>query len=597
MLFAGVFLCIACHTAVAGDTTPDYASMVDTRMGTVGKPGPNGLASGFTFLGATYPFGMMQLTPTHFEPQRGIVVNQISGGGCPEMGNFPLIALAGRLDKSPGDMGSFPFYKDILASQAGYLSLEYKDGVKCETTVSKRSGVVRMTFPSSASEGTVIIGSGVCSTKLTNALVKITSPTTLEGYAEGGDFCGYQTDYRVYFVAEFNTPSKVQGTWIRNDMKDGRLTIGGSNSGAYFTFDTSGGRTVEYKVAISYVSIANAHENLQKDNAGRDFDQVLADTRTEWNRHLGKIEVTGDADRMKQFYTHFYHTLIHPNVFNDVNGEYLGADWKVHKTEPGRDHYTTFSGWDTYRTQSQILAVLYPKESSDMMQSLAVLYTTGKRDWSTDAECVPTVRTEHAIALLLDSRLKGIEIPNLAEAYAGMKHEVANLPLKSPDQCMEASTDLWALSRVADLLDKPADAALYRRKGDSLFCTVWDREFRYVDSTYTRMRQNGLYQGTRWQYRWAAPQFLPQMIERVGKDSLEAQLTTFFAQNLYNQGNEPDIHVPYLFNRLGSPEKTQQKKPYLWLGSGCSWCGICIFMGTEGTDDRSDHRSHTGAPF
>lgn len=67
-LFAGVFLCIACHTAVAGDTTPDYASIVDTRMGTVGKPGPNGLASGFTFLGATYPFGMMQLTPTHFEP-------------------------------------------------------------------------------------------------------------------------------------------------------------------------------------------------------------------------------------------------------------------------------------------------------------------------------------------------------------------------------------------------------------------------------------------------------------------------------------------------------------------------------------------------
>lgn len=191
-LFAGVFLCIACHTAVAGDTTLDYASMVDTRMGTVGKPGPNGLASGFTFLGATYPFGMMQLTPTHFEPQRGFVVNQISGGGCPEMGNFPLIALAGRLDKSPGDMGSFPFYKDILASQAGYLSLEYKDGVKCETTVSKRSGVVRMTFPSLASEGTVIIGSGVCSTKLTNALVKITSPTTLEGYAEGGDFCGYQ---------------------------------------------------------------------------------------------------------------------------------------------------------------------------------------------------------------------------------------------------------------------------------------------------------------------------------------------------------------------------------------------------------------------
>lgn len=589
-LFAGVFLCIACHTAVAGDTTPDYASMVDTRMGTVGKPGPNGLASGFTFLGATYPFGMMQLTPTHFEPQRGIVVNQISGGGCPEMGNFPLIALAGRLDKSPGDMGSFPFYKDILASQAGYLLLEYKDGVKCETTVSKRSGVVRMTFPSSASEGTVIIGSGVCSTKLTNALVKITSPTTLEGYAEGGDFCGYQTDYRVYFVAEFNTPSKVQGTWIRNDMKDGRLTIGGSNSGAYFTFDTSGGRTVEYKVAISYVSIANAHENLQKDNAGRDFDQVLADTRTEWNRHLGKIEVTGDADRMKQFYTHFYHTLIHPNVFNDVNGEYLGADWKVHKTEPGRDHYTTFSGWDTYRTQSQILAVLYPKESSDMMQSLVDFaeQSGGYGRWILANIETGVMHGDPTPVIISNTYAFGGRDFDLKKAYEYMRkgaleprtysQNVEVRPglsnyikkgIENASLCLEYTSADYAIGQFAkQAMGNDKDAAFFINRASN-WKNLYDPSTRWLRSRNNndmswKKPDDDWREATKENYFWMVPYDLETLIDTIGGkaaaekrlDSLFVRIDAGYDDHFFAAGNGPDFQVPWIYNYVDRPYKT-----------------------------------------
>ena len=358
----------------------------------------------------------------------------------------------------------------------------------------------------------------------------------------------------VWFAARFSQP--VEGYTLYSD----NLPVNGNSAegdNVKAVFDFSGSDKVELSVALSYTSADGALRNLAADAALR-FDDVRRESHGKWNAELSRIEFKGiDPTTDSIFYTSLYHTAFAPQLFADVDGRYRRADGQMVVAD-GFVPYTIFSLWDTYRTKFPLLTLIVPERMSDMMQSLAVLYTTGKRDWSTDAECVPTVRTEHAIALLLDSRLKGIEIPNLAEAYAGMKHEVANLPLKSPDQCMEASTDLWALSRVADLLDKPVDAALYRRKGDSLFCTVWDREFRYVDSTYTRMRQNGLYQGTRWQYRWAAPQFLPQMIERVGKDSLETQLTTFFAQNLYNQGNEPDIHVPYLFNRLGSPEKTQQ---------------------------------------
>ena len=361
--FAAV-VAASCQTGQLSGT--DYAAMVDTRIGTKGS----GLECGYTFLGATYPFGMVQLTPSFFSPQRGIVVNQISGAGCSQMGNFPVIPLSGKVSVSPDDMNSFPVYNDIRSSEAGYMSLGYGDGISCEATVSLRSGVLRFSFPSS-DQGSVIIGSGVSSTFVNHASVKITSPSTCEGYADGGDFCGSRTDYRVYFAAEFSRPAIETGTWLGKDLRKGRAVVGGRNSGCYFIFDTSGDKTVEYKVAISYVSVENAWENLRTDNGGRTFDEVLADTKKVWNDNLGKIEVKGGSeDRIKQFYTHFYHSLIHPSVFSDVNGEYMGADYNVHKVSGGRTAYSVFSGWDTYRTQCQLLAMLYPKESSDMMQSL-----------------------------------------------------------------------------------------------------------------------------------------------------------------------------------------------------------------------------------
>ena len=104
LLIIVVLFCVSCTLNQNTTNRISYSSLVDTRIGTVGKMGDNGLASGFTYLGATYPFGMIQLTPSHFAPQNGIVVNQISGGGCPEMGNFPLIAFDGQLEVSPNDM-------------------------------------------------------------------------------------------------------------------------------------------------------------------------------------------------------------------------------------------------------------------------------------------------------------------------------------------------------------------------------------------------------------------------------------------------------------------------------------------------------------
>ena len=195
---------------------------------------------------------------------------------------------------------------------------------------------------------------------------------------------------------------------------------------------------------------------------------------------------------------------------------------------------------------------------SNMSQSLVRLYQTGKVNWSTDSESTPSVRTEHAMMLLLDAYKKGIKGIDFRACYPQLCKEADELLMKSPDQKLESACDLWALAQIADLIDKKEDAKKYRKQSELLFSTTWQREFMNIDTSYATMRDNGLYQGTRWQYRWAAPQYLDKMIEWVGKDTLLAQLTKFFELNLYNHGNEPDIHVPFLFNRLGAPVATQR---------------------------------------
>ena len=583
---------VGSFSVVAADTVSnDYASWVKTQMGTKGKVGQNGLASGYTFLGATYPFGMMQLTPTHFAPERGIVVNQISGAGCSHMGNFPVLAFAGELQHSPNAMDQYPFYEEVKHAEAGYMSLKYRDGVQCEGTVAKRSGVLKFTFPTSQPTGTVIIGSGVNSTFLTNSLIKVTSPTTCEGYAEGGEFCGYQTNYRVYFVAEFNQPAVQQGTWAGDDLRAGRLQVGGKNAGAYFTFNTTHHAAVEYKVAISYVSLENARENLQKDNNGRNFNQVLSANRQEWNKRLGVIEVEGgDQDRKSQFYTHLYHSLIHPNICNDVNGEYMGADFAVHQVETGRDYYTTFSGWDTYRTQCQLVAMLYPKEGSDMMQSLVEFakQSGGYGRWILANIETGIMHGDPAPIIISNTYAFGGRDFDVQTAYDYMK-KGATLPetysqnvvvrpglqnyldkgIENASLCLEYTSSDYAIGQFAlQALDLKEDADYFMHRAGNwknLFdpSTGWLRSRHNHDMSW-KNPDDDWREATKENYFWMVPYDLSSLIDTLGGkkkaeqrlDSLFVRIDASYDDHFFAAGNEPDFQVPWIYNWVGKPYKT-----------------------------------------
>lgn len=575
--------------SLKAEDSVNYAQLVDTRIGTEGS----GLACGFTFVGTTYPFGMVQLTPSFFSPQKGLVVNQISGAGCPNMGNFPVLPLAGALKNSPNDMDGYPRYEKVNETSAGYLSITMKDKITCQATVSKRSGIAQFVFPDTEAQGTVLIGSGISSTFVSNAQVKITSPNSCEGYAEGGEFCGYQTDYKVYFAAEFNRAAKVYGTWINSDMRNGRLMISGKNSGAYFTFDTQENKSLEYKIAISYVSVENARENLRLDNNGRDFQTVKNDTENEWNRCLSKIQVESvNTDRMKQFYTHLYHSMIHPNIFNDVNGEYIGSDFSTHKTKIGRDYYTTYSGWDTYRTQCQLLAMLFPKESSDMMQSVIDFANQGGGygRWVLANIETGVMHGDPIPIIISNTYAFGARDFDTQTAYKHMKrgatedgtysqnvevrpglYNYIHKGIENASLCLEYTSSDYAIGQFAlQAIDNKKDADYFIKRAGN-WKNLYDPSSKWLRSRNTNNMKwkdpnHDWREATKENYFWMVPFDLKTLIDTMdGKiaaskrlDSLFVKLDAGYDDHYFAAGNEPDFQVPWIYNWTDKPHKTSE---------------------------------------
>ena len=252
-----------------------------------------------------------------------------------------------------------------------FIKPNFKTVFYAEVTATKRTGFAQLTYPSAEKTATIIIGSGINATQLLEAEIKFKGNNTLEGFADGGSFCSPQikTNYRVYFVAAFDAKPISSGTWKGKNLQKTSTQTNGENSGAYLSFDVSHHKVIHYKFAISYVSMENARQNLKAENPDWDFNQVKTASIATWNKYLGKIAVSGGTqDHTTQFYTHLYHALAHPSLFSDVNGQYIGGDHQKHQSKTA--YYTAFSNWDTYRTQGQLLSLIAPKETGDMMTSL-----------------------------------------------------------------------------------------------------------------------------------------------------------------------------------------------------------------------------------
>ena len=505
----------------------------------IGTSGDNGQVAP----GAAAPFGMVCVCPDN-DPRShagydyavtkvsGISVNRLSGVGCSGGGgNLRIRPVAPSQE--------LHIKKSREKATPGYYSTAFTNGIKTELTATNAMAVERYKFPRSLSAALWIDFASTFEDVATCHYKRI-SETCIEGYVQAKNVCGHGR-YKPYFSLNTSHPFQLE------EQKE---------TTACLTFGKKV-RSVEVRIGLSALSSELASWECARWEK-MDFEDVKSRTADQWEKQLSAIDVKGGKkDDRVIFYTSLYRTYLSPADVSSPDGAYLGTDGKVYISEDFR-YYSNWSLWDTFRTKFPLLVLTEPAKMRDMATSLIHLYATGKKDWSTGFESTPTVRTEHAVILLLDAYRKGITNLDFRKGYAGMKQEMERLPMRSPDQKMESAYDLWAMAKIAEIIGEKADSEQYRQRSVSLFEETWKKEFMNVTPAFEVMKNNGLYQGTRWQYRWAAPQYIDKMIEWVGQDSLRLQLTYFFDHHLYNQGNEPDIHVPYLFNRLGAPEKTQQ---------------------------------------
>ncbi|HTN38722.1 MAG TPA: GH92 family glycosyl hydrolase [Arachidicoccus sp.] len=588
-------------------TKDNYARLVNTMVGTA--------AAGNTYPGATYPFGMVQFTRTYFSSQAGFVVNQLSGAGCDHMGNFPVLPLDGALKVSPGNIQKLRTDIAGESGTAGFYSATVNQDIQANLTVTAHTGLARFRFFSEKSadsnKATIIIGGGVASNPVSASAIVITGKNSLEGYAEGGSFCGVAAAYKIYFVAQFDRAATDFGIWKGDTLFSKGSFAEGANSGAYFTFDLKGvnggignsasetgkqSPMVQYKIGISYVSVENARQNLQAENAGWDFAAVKSAAETRWNSYLSRIEVKAakkGADEpagIRQFYTHLYHSFIHPNICSDVNGQYKGADDKIYQSN--RPQYTSFSNWDTYRTQIQLLSILAPVEVSDMVASLGDFATQAgggfprwvlaNRETGIMQGDPSTILVANAYAFgarnydgrkLLQIMVHGATDPTAnAQGFLtrpGLQQYIDKGYYDASMQLEYNSAD-FAISRFAlGATDDQYLSGSFLGRAQS-WKNLYNPKRKWLqsrnpDGSWKDMNADWR-ESTFKNYFWMVPFNLKALIDTIGGkkaaekrlDELFVRLDANYGQQWFASGNEPSFGIPWVYNWAGAPYKAQE---------------------------------------
>lgn len=540
----------------------------------------------------------------------------LSGVGCPELGSLLLMPTAGNLNVDYKEYGSC--YKDEQASPGYYTNYLTKYNIKTEATATPRTGVTRFTFPKGQSHILLNLGEGL--TNETGAMLRRVNSREIEGMKLLGTFCyNSQAVFPIYFVMRVNKQPVQSGYWKKQrpmigveaqwDADNGKnklytkygKEIAGDDIGAYFTFDTEEDEQIEVEMGVSFVSMENARLNLDKEQEGKNFEQIHAEARARWNDDLSRILVEGGTEDQKTvFYTALYHLLIHPNILQDVNGEYPAMESDQILTAQG-NRYTVFSLWDTYRNVHQLLTLVYPERQIDMVRTMLDMYREHGwlPKWELYGRETLTMEGDPSIPVIVDTWMKGLRDFDINLAYEAMYKSATlsgaqNLmrpdnddylsrgyvPLReqydnSVSHALEYYIADFALSRLADALGKKADAKLFYDRSLG-YKHYYSKEFGTLrpilpDGTFytpfdPKQGENfepspGFHEGNAWNYTFYVPHDVYGLARLMGgKKPFIDKLQKVFDEGLYDPANEPDIAYPYLFSYFKGEEWRTQKE-------------------------------------
>ena len=384
--------------------TAGVTRLVNPLAGT--RPGPGTFGGGHNFPGASVPFGMVQFGPDTSPAEkhsggydyrdsqlRGFSLTHLNGAGCSLYGDFPFIPTVRPLRRSPAPHGkaglAAPFRAQFSHAREraspGYYRLvldpSSRRSIVAALTATTRTGVGRFTYPRGGHAGLLIDAGGSANPDDTAAIQIDPAHREITGSASSGYFCAQRPRYRVFFAARFDRPFRRIATWHQGALQNGstsasdqkppsRIAADTAQAGAYVGFDTHRVRSVTVQVGVSFVSVDGARRNLRAESAHFRFGRAAAKARRRWGAALSLARVRGGSGRdLRTFYTALYHVFLAPRTFSDADGSYIGMDDQLHDTG-GRTQYADFSGWDVYRSQIPLLAMLMPGRTSELVDSL-----------------------------------------------------------------------------------------------------------------------------------------------------------------------------------------------------------------------------------
>ena len=545
----------------------------------------------------------------------------LSGVGCPEMGSLLTIPTSGALDVDYHNYGSE--YTDETATPGYYSNRLTKYGIKCEVTATARTAIERYTFPKG--QGNILLNLGDALSNECGASVRRVSDTEVEGFRILGTFCyNSNATFPMYFVMRVSKAPKTSGFWKKQPhlgeaedawekyvgkyklYEDRTRDMAGNEIGYYMTYDCEEGEQIEIQMGVSFVSIANARQNLEAEQPTADFEQVRRDARQEWARTLDRITVEGGTEAQRRtFYTALYHTQIHPNILQDVNGEYPKMESTEVLTTKG-NRYTVFSLWDTYRNLTQLQTLLFPDKQVDMVSNMIDMYKEWgwMPKWELFGRETWTMEGDPSIPIVTDLYLKGFRDFDYQTAYEAFIKS-ATLPSKdnlqrpdndpymkngyiplyyfaadmSGDNSVSHALEYYvadnALSLFAEALGHKDAAKKYRQQSlgyrhyyskeagtlrpinkDGSFLTPFNPE---DGANFSNCP--GFHEGSAWNYTFYVPHDVKGLASLMGgQKKFVEKLQSVFDRGLYDPANEPDIAYPYLFSYFKGDEWRTQKE-------------------------------------
>ncbi len=617
ILLAIVFFALSCNTNSNNDKLSNNEDekiykMVDPLIGSD--------YHGHVFVGANVPFGAVQLGPNNinkgwdwcsgYHYSDSIIIGfshtHLSGTGCADLGDIMLMPATGELLTETGTqenhkIGYASLYKHNTETvEAGYYAvLLDRYDVKAELTTTARVGIHRYTFPESDNARIIINLKDGNADVAAKTYLKKHDEKTILGYRISN---GWSVDQRIYFALQLSKP--FDEFIIFNDsIKHNQSEFTATALKGFLEFKTKKDENIIVKVGISPVSSENALENINIEAKDWDFDKYREANKKQWIDELSNIKIKANDATSKVFYTALYHTMIAPSLYNDANGDYLGADKKPYNSKTF-DNYTTLSLWDTYRAANPLYTITQAERVPDFINTMLELYKQeGKLpEWHLMGHDNRVMIGYNAVPIIVDAYFKGFKGFDVDLAYKAVVEtamrddrgvnflkEKGYIPFdkegESVAKALEYAIYDWGIAQMAKDLGKTEDYKYFLKRSkyyknyfdptDGFFKGknsdgTWRKDFNPSASSH---RKDEFCEGIGWQYLWLVPHDVEGLIELLGgKDAFVAKLDSLYTTEaqleagssaditgligMYAHGNEPGHHIPYLYDIAGKQWKT-----------------------------------------